>query len=121
MDQASQKLRYADVQHGLDIDGLRNWFKRGLVTLEHGYGDGTWTTFTYADLTKLVFVRELVNFGLPIDVAHSISHRILQDEDLFAEGLPVQSYWRAFAGIVIAVGFTRRTAKWNLLKIKKNG
>jgi hypothetical protein len=100
-------LYYQDVQRGLEIDGLRAWMKRGLVTLERGYGE-KWTEFTYADLTKLTFMREMVNFGIPIEIADRVAHRIVREAGLFDEGLPIEAFWRAFAGQVVQVTFVRR-------------
>lgn len=123
MSQTEQKLRFAEVQQGLGIGVslLRHWMSRGQVNLQHGYGDGAWTTFTYADICKLVFMREMVRFGFAVDVADTIAQRIMQDEDLWADDLPVQSFWKAFAGHVIAVGYSHRTGKWYRQKFKKDG
>jgi hypothetical protein len=117
MDQ-SPRLYYQDVQRGVAIAALRAWMKRNLVKLERGYGSG-WTEFTYADLTKLAFMREMTNFGMPIEIADAVAHRILREEGLFDEGLPIEAYWRAFAGQVVQVAFTRRTGKWSASKFKK--
>jgi hypothetical protein len=93
-------LRIGDVAFALDMEGqaFRKWITRGRVRIREGsYGPGGWAEFTWFDLCVFALIREMVNFGVDLELANQFAHRVIRDFGGWTEEETPEQLWKKWS------------------------
>lgn len=107
-DEKRPTLRFSDVAFAIEATPktLRNWLQRDQVTLFSDSGGTGWREFSYPDVALLAVVRRLVRYGMKVEIADALAHKIVVE-------MPGEK-WMEMKGGRLASRFwqNRRVALW---------
>jgi hypothetical protein len=96
MNSMSQKFRFDDVLHALEMGApaLRRWLQFRLIgnTAKGRAREGKALEFTCFDIAVLALVRAMTEFGVPVANAHKIAVREIREQGWSGDE-PPESYW----------------------------
>lgn len=116
-----QDFRFSDAIYAIGATprALRNWLQRDQVKLISKRGaDGSWRTFTYADIAILTLVRKLVGFGIGVETASLMAHEAIKNFPDFVKKMP-QGLPLAFANRVLIAWPEENGERWQLRLVDK--
>jgi hypothetical protein len=95
----TEKFRFDDVLYAFDMKApaLRRWLQFGLIGDTAKKAREGWTLeFTCHDVAVLALVRPMIEFGMPVAVAHKFAVRIVREQGLWSGDEPPEAYWLAW-------------------------